>query len=213
MNRITPKKRVHRALVLGLVVLALILWVWRYIKLNQWFASFDTGREYYCYNMGETVAFGEAKLGGEFDVEGYSVCVNSCEMVDYDTYMTEHQLEKREYRGDEGIRLLLVHITLSVEESDAPGVMLTSFVCHGSDQAAYMDWDLLTQLNPVLKGNYGIHLKNGASKELILPFPIRQIYYREAWNHLDRYPFYLTMTQGWITKEIALEVTNWDIAH
>ena len=213
MSRITPKKRVHRALVLGIILVVTITWIWRYVKLNAWYDSLDIGREYYYYDMGETVAFGEAKLGGEFDVEGYSVCVNSCEMVDYDTYMTEHQLKKREYRGDEGIRLLLVHITLSVEESDAPGVMLTSFVCHGSDQAAYMDWDLLTQLNPILEGNYGIHLKNGASKELILPFPIRQIYYREAWNHLDRYPFYLTMTQGWITKEIALEVTNWDIAH
>ena len=207
----THKKNARRVFVCGILFFACTLWLWRFVKLNRWYDSLDTGREYYCYSMGETIAFEEAKLGAEFDVEGYSVCVNSCEMVDYDTYMTEHQLEKREYRGDEGIRLLLVHITLSVEESDAPGVMLTSFVCHGSDQAAYMDGDLLTQINPVLEGNYGIHLKNGASKELILPFPIRQIYYREAWNHLDRYPFYLTMTQGRITKEIALEVTSWDI--
>lgn len=207
------KKRIRRAIILGVGFLAMILWVWRYIKLNQWFASFDTGREYYCYNMGETVAFGEAKLGGEFDVEGYSVCVNSCEMVDYDTYMTEHELQKRDYSGDEGIRILLVHITLSVDESDAPGVMLTSFVCRGSDTVADMDWDLLTQLNPILEGNYGIHLKDGTSKELILPFMVRQIYFRRVWNCLDQYPLYLTMTQGWITKEIALEVTSWDIAH
>ncbi len=213
MKNENQKKQIRHIIVLGIILVVTITWILRYVKLNAWYDSLDIGREYYYYDMGETVAFGEAKLGGEFDVEGYSVCVNSCEMVDYDTYMTEHQLEKKDYRGDEGIRLLLVHITLSVEESDAPGVMLTSFVCHGSDQAAYMDWDLLTQINPILEGNYGIHLKDGASKELVLPFPIRQIYYREVWNHLDRYPFYLTMTQGWITKEIALEVTNWDIAH
>ena len=212
MSEIKQKTLLRHGVVWGLVLVLALLWTWRYIKLNQWYDSLDTAVEYYCYNMGETVPFGDAKLGGEYDVEGYSVQVESCEMVDYDRYMTEHQLQKYEYPGDEGIRILLVHMTLSVEESDAPGVMLTSFICHGEDQVAYLDWDLLTQMNPILKGNYGIHLKNGTSIELVLPFPIRQIYYREAWNHLERYPFYLTMTQGKITKEIALKIDTWESA-
>lgn len=191
----------RNTLVLLAVIVSVMLWGYRYRTLNgRYIPAGDTGLV--VSKMHQKVAFGEnSTCGGEQIVDGYEICVNEIDIKDY-FEVAEISVLADAPTPD---KIVLVSVTLSNKDSDAEGVMLTDLQLHGIDQYVGMDWDLLLELNPVLKTNYGIHLEKGRECNIILPYQLyRQSFGGYTWNKIDDYVFYLRLTTSPIEQRIIL---------
>ena len=84
--------------------------------------------------------------------------------------------------------------------------MLTDLALHGVDNYVGLDWELLTKLNPVLQGNFGIHLSPNTEYQLVLPFDLQKAFFgSDTWRHLDKYSMYLHMTSFPMEKDIKVQ--------
>lgn len=84
--------------------------------------------------------------------------------------------------------------------------MLTDLALHGVDNYVGLDWELLTKLNPVLQGNFGIHLSPNTEYQLVLPFDLQKAFFgSDTWRHLDKYSMYLHMTSFPMEKDIEVQ--------
>ncbi len=183
----------------GLIILAVAvlagLWTWRYVTMNAWYDSFSKSEGVEYHQMAERLAFGENRLSSGETADGYFIKVNSFEIVDYRDFLadwTPPEDFEPLFRPD---KLALVRVTLYNEDSDAVGVLLTSLGLHGDDAYAGMDWDLLTALNPVLEGAYGICLPKGAEYDLVLPYGLFSDNFSGwTWRHIETYPWVLHLT-------------------
>lgn len=178
------------------------LWCWRYISMNAYYRSLsDQHRE--IFPAGEIVPFGTDYIDKDMCVDGYSIRVDGFEIMEGKPYLDSLGIT---VHGDAPGKIALVSVTLFNDDSDAQGVMLTALRLHGVDQYAGMNWGLLTILNPVLKGNYGIHLSSGTEYKLVLPFDLRRAEYGvSTWNKLDEYTFYLRITNFPTDKDIQVQ--------
>lgn len=182
------------------------LWVWRYTTMNTYYDSFANIRNV-VYQAGEVVPFGDDKLVSTDNAKGYSIRVNSMEI-----------LEPQEFVQETGIslynlaikpeRIALVYITLFNEESDAEGIYLIDFELHGIDNYVGMNWALLAELNPVLQGAYGIRLEDHTQYELVLPFNVFEQYFDGyTWSNMDSYDWFLRITTWPNEKDIAVNAS------
>lgn len=175
-------KKIIKWLTALLVLVLAAGWVWRYTTMNVWFNSFLKERRTEIYQIGEDVSFNH----------GYSMRVNEFEIVDYEAYVSAQGLP--EPGGIHPEKLALVYVTLENVDSDAEGVMLTDLSLVGVDISLSSNASVLTAINPILEGNYGVHLDKGAKCDLILPFELRQSRFGGGtWRHLDRYSLFLDL--------------------
>ncbi len=195
----------------GLILLSLAvlagLWTWRYVTMNAWYDSFAQDEEVEYHQMAERLAFGKNRLSSGKTADGYFIRVNSFEIVNYQDFMadwTPPEDFEPLFRPD---KLALVRITLFNEDSDAEGVMLTELGLHGDDAYAGMDSNLLTALNPVLEGAYGICLPKGTEYDLVLPYDLfADNLSGWTWRNIETYPWFLHVT-GW-PKELDVALNG-----
>lgn len=178
--------------------------IYRYITLNEYYSSLSNQRKE-IYSAGEIVQFGENYLNPGVCFNGYSIRVDKLEIVDSITYLNSipNSIDPNAVVPE---KLALVYITLFNEDSDAEGVMLTELGFHSIDNYATMDWELLTVINPILEGNYGIRLSPNTSYSLILPFSFYERYFAsDTWNNLEECTFYLHITGYPVEKDIQIQ--------
>ena len=199
-------KTARRILIAAVVIILTIGWFWRYISLNAYYDSIAPDRDHACYGIGDIVPFEDDRMsGGGALAEGYSIRVDDFEILEYTDLDPEDFAESDASRRDAPVRIALVHITLFNEDSDAQGIMLTDLMLYGIDALANMDWSLLTALNPVLEGRYGVRLSPGTELSLVIPYDMYQDVFPAAWNHLESYPLYLYLTYFPTEKEIRVQ--------
>ena len=193
-----------RCVLSAVVVLTLLAaWIWRYTTLNSYYEELSNMRKE-VFSIHERVPFGEDYLDKDSRANGYWICVDEFEIVDYQEFIQEKAiiLDEQDKLPE---KLALVYITLSNTNSIDPGIMLVELDLHGIDSVASMDWDILTAINPVLEGNYGVSLKENSELKLTLPFGLNAaLYSDETWNNLDRYNFYLRITNFPTVKDICV---------
>lgn len=184
------------------VILLAAGWSWRYISLNSYYDSLSHP-EKMVYKMGEIVPFGADYMYKGVSAAGYSVRVDGFEIADYETYAEGLDLDPA-YSGPE--KLALVYITLFNESSDAEGVMLTEFQLHGIDNYVGLSRDMLLAANPVLEGNYGIHLSPDTEYGLVIPFELySELFGGDTWRHIENYEFFFHVTSYPTEKDIQVQ--------
>lgn len=196
-------KKKHIA-VLMVILLLVVGWTFRYVTMNTYYDSLTTNSKE-IYMIGDVVPF-EDDMGEMWvNLNGYTVKVERFEILNTEAYIQSLNLEANEYLSL-GEKVALVYITLSNENSDAEGVMLTDFSLRGIDNIVNMDWDLLAASNPVLQGNFGISLSPGTDYNLILPYTLQEEYFSTwTWNHIENYNMYLRMTISPTEKVIQVQ--------
>ena len=199
-------KKLFASLLIAVVILFSLFWVWRYVTLNEYYDSI-CNIDKTVYYSGEIVPFGEDRIGGYNQADGYSIRVNSFSMVDYISYIKDSEISvDNQFASPE--KIALVYITLINDNSDAEGVMLTDLQLHGIDNYIGMDWDLLYEINPILQGNPGICLPHNTEVDLILPFDVYRSYFgSRTWRQLDDYTWYLRITSWPTQKDIQVQST------
>ena len=195
------KKKMHAMLICVILLLCAGGWIWRYFSINAYYASLSDNTKA-IYSAKEIIPFGTDYMSDSVCVDGYSIRVDGFEIVDFGAYVKTLELTQTFYRPD---KLALVYITLFNENSSAEGVMLTELGLHGVDNYAGMDWDLLLALNPVLQGNFGIHLSPNTEYSLVLPFGLYKAYFgNSTWQNLEDYKFFLHITAYPTEKDIKV---------
>lgn len=199
------KKRTKRLLILAAALLLTGLWIWRVVTLNRFYRELDI-REREMYSIGDIVPY-ERDYIGKDTLEGYSLRVDSVEIRDWESYLSEgnYTLEQERPRPE---KLLLVTVTLFNEdnENEEDVFWLTELKCTGEDSVIHLNWDLVKVINPSLEGQYlGLQAAPGSSVQLVLPFGLWRSQLSGVWNHLDRYHMYLRMTEWPTAKIIQLQ--------
>ena len=201
MRKTEKQKRRNR--IIGVIVLVLVIaWGGEVIWVNQYYTrnTVQTKRVY--YEMGEEVPFEDDMYTAKMYGEGYSMTINSAQIVDYQTYLAENGYVGKEADGIlEDRKILLVYATLSVTESDAEFIVLNEFTCVTTDTVFYQEWNLLKQINPILENEYvAIQLKDGTSCDLVFPFILYKWKLGADYNHL----FIPDMNMGVLTPYLGI---------
>lgn len=102
-------------------------------------------------------------------------------------------------------KLALVYVTLENTNGKNGNVVLTEFGLHGIDQNAFLDWDMLNILNPMLDGVFSVTLPMGENCNLIIPYALRERNFSAAWNSIDEYSFYFQITAFPTVKRIQVQ--------
>lgn len=189
------------------ILLISIIWYFRYSYINQQYSNFSN-IEYKIFKTGEDVSFSSDFLASRECIDGYSIRVDAFEIHDYKQFIDQQNLTL-EREGLLPGKIALVKITLKNDTSTADGIPLTDFKLHGIDSYALIDRTLLTSINPVLQGAYGIKLLPGSSLQIYLPFALFRKQYRySTWNKLENYSFYLRVTAFPTVKDVCVQETN-----
>ncbi len=193
-----------RSIIVGiLIVLLCAAWAWRYTTLNHVYKNLCAQKE--LHEIGDVVPFGQDYIGGAC-IDGYSLRVDQFDIVDFGEYISSSDLVDVDDYPSHPEKLALTYITLFNGSSDAEGVMLTDLALHGVDNYVGLDWELLTKLNLVLQGNFGIHLSPNTEYQLVLPFDLQKAFFgSDTWRHLDKYSMYLHMTSFPMEKDIKVQ--------
>lgn len=196
-------KRKHIA-VLAVTLILVAIWTFRYVTMNEYYDSLTSDLKE-MYMIGDVIPF-ENDLGEmRVNLNGYAVRAEHFEILNTDEYIESLNLETDEYRSL-GEKTALVYITLFNQNSDAQGVMLTDFSLRGVDNIVYMDRDLLTAANPVLKGNYGVSLSPGTNCSFVLPYTLQEEYFGIwTWGHIESYDMFLRITISPVEKTIKVQ--------
>ena len=193
----------------GLIILAVAvlagLWAWRYWTLNAWYLDAFSQSELEVYPTGTPVAFGENRTNSGANVDGYALRVDGFEIVDYSDFLADWTPPEGFETPIRPDKLALVRVTLFNEDSDAEGVMLIDLMIHGPDTYAGMNWDLLSALNGMPQGSYGITLSKGTEYELVLPFNLfKDHFHFWTWRGIIDYRWVLHLTGGPKELDITL---------
>lgn len=202
--------KINKKIVCIVLVVLLVsgLWVWQYNSLNQYYQEMDQSGVIR-YQMGEDVPFEEDFIEWNVPANGYYICVDDFEILNYHEYLDNVNFDVEPVFDSDGIAL--VHITLRNENSTDSGIFLSDFCLHGIDSVQGMDWQILIAANPILNGGHGIQLKQGTQEKFVLPFYIREKNFgNDTWRNLEDYTFYLRVTSFPMQKDIELELTNFD---
>ena len=197
------EKQKKRNRIIGVIVLVLVIaWGAEVIWVNQYYTNNTVQSKRVYYEMGEAVPFEDDWYTAKMYGEGYSLTINSAEIVDYQTYLAENGYVGKEVDGIlEDRKLLLVYATLSVTESDAEFIVLNEFACETTE------WNLLKQINPILENEYvAIQLKDGTSCDLVFPFVLYKWRLGADYNHPERMPLYFGVTVNPVQKRVKLKV-------
>ena len=195
-----------RYVVIGIVLLLVATgWIWRYSSLNRYYENITEDTEEVIYDMGEIVPFEDDRMEGWKQANGYSMKVDSFEIVDSQEFINEVGFVPADtFSPCE--KIAVVYITLFNESSDADGIMLTELGLYGIDQVLNLNWDLLFAANPVLEGNMGIKLSHDSECSLILPYSLFEKYFSGAtWNNIDNYELYLELTIYPVQKKVKIQ--------
>lgn len=186
------------------VFLLVVVWIWRYTSLNDYYQTISNQRTVY-YALGEKVPFSSDYIDKDLCANGYWIQVNKFEILSYEDYASTLSTPLKMY-GATPEKIALVYITLYNENSTADGVMLTELTLHGIDSYAGMNWDALLASNSILEGSFGVQLASGSYCNLVLPFNLfSSSFSSHTWEHINEYDFFLRITAFPTAKDLQTQ--------
>lgn len=192
-----------KKIVFLLILVFFLGWIWRYQVVNTYYNQMFPDNPVIVYSTGEIVPIEDDLLNYGSTANGYAIQANNLEVITLSEAIGRWPDSQQMDLGA-AEKLVVVHITL-FNESCSDGIMLTDFKLHSRDIIAFMNWNLLTAANPILEGNYGVVLPQGAKLDLVLPFSLNSTYFNVAsWKNLENSIFYLQVTSYPTIKEITL---------
>lgn len=198
-------------LIFTLSIVLICAWLVRYRAINQDYQERWAANSEKTYSLGETVAIASDYLGYGITADGYTIKVNSFEIVDYKTYSSAWSYDDTD-RSRIPDKVALVDVTISQQNSTAEGFPLTELSLYTRDMLMNMDWDLLDMANRVLKGNTGIRLEDGAACDIVLPFDLYKYRFTSSeWKKLEQSNIWLQITNYPARKSI--KVNTEEIRH
>ena len=188
---------------MAILLVCSAFWAWRYVEVNAYYNhEYPECREE-SFSMGDEVTLIADRIDDTTNVEGYSIRVDQFEILTQEE-VKQRCPESQKIVWQDDDKFALVSVTLSNTASDG-GIMLTDFFLHTQDSLMVMDYDLLSMMNPILAGNYGIILSPEKQCQLVLPFRlIASLFRTTSWNHLDQCVFLLRINELQTVKEIHM---------
>lgn len=177
------------------LICCVFLWIFRYNSINHFYKS-NTIRTEAFYPMCQEIEFGDEYLALNESAEGHSICVNKVEFVDFYDYTSCIGNSADTRKAKEPEKLVLVYITLRNKDGNISDIFLPNFSLYGVDSNPQLDYELLTQINPILQtASWYVSLQQGAECDLILPYMLfEQDYKRSTWENLESQTFYFQIT-------------------
>lgn len=197
-------KITKRTLLIWITILVMVgLWYWRYTTLNEYYSGINTVTEM-VYQADEIVPFENDRISDGTVLDGYSIRVDDFEIIDIHSFCAVYGVNYDDLYSKPD-QVALVYVTFFNEASKAEGIALTDFLLHGIDNYVSSNWELLSLLNPVLQGRYGIRLPENSEYQVVLPFSIYQTYFGSStWDEMDKYDWFLRITYWPTEKDIAV---------
>lgn len=189
-----------------LLVIALLAgaWAYRYRTLNQHYEELSNVTVE-TFEVGSEIAFGEDYIDYGLTADGYLICVDKFEILDYETFAEAYNSGYKS-TGNVPDKLALITITLKNQGSNDEGIPLTEMELFGLDELIFVDYELLQKLNPVLQGNWGISLADKTEYTLLLPYGLYQDdFSQDTWENIDQYDMYLQITTHPVQKVVVLD--------
>ncbi|MBD5134515.1 MAG: DUF5028 domain-containing protein [Lachnospiraceae bacterium] len=155
------------------------------------------------YDIGEEVDFGKDILM-DFTMEGYSVKVNSADIMTYKEFLNKYNGEDI-YSYAPG-KIYDVSITLkNISADESTGVNIMDFYIQGAAVHAGIDSNLYDLANPKVEGIYAVALRNGTEMEFHLPFGIhKENFNSKTWKNIENFNMNFVATLYPVKKVIEL---------
>ena len=193
------KKRVF--LIVIFCVLA-IAWIIRYVSLNHYWRTVRPLEKRVIYQVGEEVPFGDNLMVSPHKyARGASITINRVQILDYQTFMEENQIEQRRSPNRKAKLVIVLDATFK-NEGETVTIDLTDYYLHGIDQYYTTSFDIVESLNNGLL----VELQAGEEFDAILAYPISEYSLsRGTWKNFDEYSLYLMATIRPELREIQIQ--------
>lgn len=197
--------RKRKKVVLALVAIFL-LWGIRVYTVNR---SYDIDRiPTENFSIGEWVPYNNEYSYGEM-VSGYSICVNSFNIIQCDEFLAEFGKNRDDFTVGEGFgeKVGIVSATvLNVSNQTGQSVNLGEMKLYGKDFYSIQFIELFEISNPDLNGSLGVILEPGESKDVQLVFSFRkEDFSLLSWKKLEKLNLKLFITAFPIQKNIIIQ--------
>lgn len=186
-----------RWFIFSIVFLLGVLYVCRYVQLNASYQEMQTGWDEIHY-LGEEVALSENYIDNSMQANGYSIRVDTVQIVDTTDYMKEKGLSIDGRGASVPERLALLSATIKNIDNRDDSFPVLLFEVYGIDFYTVVDFELFDQINTdIQKEGWGIVLPQGTEHTIVIPFRLdRDSFNFYTWNHLVDYPLSMRLTYG-----------------
>lgn len=193
------KRIIKTFLLLLLSVLAVFIYAKRCIYVNRDIKDAPVKN----YEIGEEVDFGKDILF-DFTMEGYSVKVNSADIMTYKEFLNKYNGEDiYSYAPD---KIYDVNVTLkNISADESTGINIMDFYIQGVAVHTRIDSNLYDLANPKAEGVYAVALRSGTEMEFHLPFGIRKENFdSKTWKDIENFNMNFVATLYPVKKIVKL---------
>lgn len=181
------RKWIPVVLVLAALILA-VLWVWRYRSIQAFYEPLMSKRECQYHEMGQFVSVAKLEdMKGEVR-GGYSFLVESCQIMDYGTFLKSWKLDNpRPVNVPD--RVALVSVVIRADEGCELSVY--DLMLRGMGVSLNISPELLMALTQELEGTQ-LNLAIEDEVRILLPFVLKRQYFSDrAWREMDDFALFL----------------------
>ncbi len=200
------RKLGRKILVIGIAAVLVVAWIARVITLNEYYDKHIPKAAEETYVMGDKITCPNDIFTAKENGEVFYLTVNSMNVMNYEDYLSQNGFEETERESSGERKIILVSVTLSINEGEFEYISLQDFTCQTTDAVFYQDNRLMNQINPVLQDNpFTVQLEDCTSVDLVLPFAVEKDRMGMDWDRLDTISIYLTLTTDSAVQYVRLE--------
>lgn len=190
-------KRKRWGWVVGLTVLGILagLWIWRFQITQGFYDTLKSERQVQYYDMGQLVPVARTTdaLKGEIQ-GGYSFCVESCQILSYETLLEEWDLVSPLEKELEPEKVALVSVVIRAGEYGCD-MSVYDLQLRGMGVSPTVSPELMKALDPAHSSTQ-LDLAIEEEVRLTLPFRLHREYFSDhAWRDLEDFELSLYATE------------------
>ncbi|MBR3606097.1 MAG: DUF5028 domain-containing protein [Lachnospiraceae bacterium] len=183
------RNRAIKVSLLLMMMFLLILGKFRYEKINSLFPKTEIQN----FTLGEEVEM-EGDILMNDTMEGYSIKVESGQILPYEAFLKEYNLEDVYSHVPE--KIYLIEVILRNKEAEfGTGVNLSELYLQKGAICASIDLNLYSEINTAINGVYMIALRPDSEIRLRLPFALYESNFSaNTWTKLEQEQLSLVVT-------------------
>lgn len=200
------RKLGRKILVIGIAAVLMVAWIARVITLNEYYDKHIPKAAEETYVMGDKITCPNDIFTAKENGEVFYLTVNSMNVMNYEDCLPQNGYEEVQRESSGERKIILVSVTLSIDEGGFEYINLQNFTCQTTDAVFYQDNSLMKQINPVLQDNcFTVQLANSTSVDLILPFIVEKDRMGMDWYRMDTVSISFTLTTDSAIQYVRLE--------
>lgn len=199
---LNKKQKIKKIIaVVGAVTMIIILILWAVKTINTNKLKIDASEKY--YEMGEEVDIGDCFFTDAREkMQGYSVKVNSAELVDYEEILKKYgqtiNLDNFNENYPAPKYAYLLNMTIKNTDNKDSGVFVLPYALYNKSLQIPVDFDLWGYMDENFTGEPGLRLVENTEVTITIPFtpmPLNTgVDHEELEKRMENEPFYLCVS-------------------